>query len=40
MLLLDDVFEIDAIAMEHMRYANKFIGARRKLYEVAEMQSA
>lgn len=36
MVLLDDVFEIDEIAMQHMGHANHFIAARRKLYDMAE----
>ena len=35
MLILDDIFEIDEVAMQHMGHANHFIGARRKLYEMA-----
>lgn len=35
MLLLDDVFEMDEVAMQHMGHANHFIAARAKLYEMA-----
>ena len=39
MLILDDPFEIDEIAMQHMGYANHFIAARKKLYEMASSKS-
>jgi len=35
MLLLDDPFEIDEVAMQHMGHANHFIAARSKLFEMA-----
>ncbi len=35
-LILDDPFEIDEMAMAHMSYANDFIAARTKLFEMAE----
>ncbi len=35
MLILEDPFEIDEIAMEHMGHANRFIAARKTLYEMA-----
>ncbi len=35
MLLLDDPFAIDEVAMQHMGHANHFIAARSKLFETA-----
>ena len=35
MLLLEDPFEIDEVAMQHMGHANHFIAARAKLYDMA-----
>ena len=39
MLILDDPFEIDEIAMQHMGHANHFIAARKKLYEMASSKA-
>ena len=39
MLLLDDPFEIDDIAMRHMSYANQFIVARKALYDSADSKA-
>ena len=39
MLLLEDPFEIDEIAMQHMGHANHFIAARKKLHEMASSQA-